>query len=229
MGLVTPAFTLSIGPSRIQYTVLQEFLRQCPELAHICRSNPWSRTIALPELDEDIGHTLVHYLYTGTYQTLKPRDVSGEVERITGYKRNVHLYCAARTYGPGGLELLVKGNIESFEETRKIIWKSFLERAATTKGPAKYSPKDLDWLAWKEVNGRQVRCWLKRVCTGSLTISSNLDQEYHDYFSCSRCERGEVIVAIASRNCHRPRRRIPEQLQWRRPNCEQPMLYVAIC
>ncbi|KAI9752010.1 MAG: hypothetical protein M1835_001139, partial [Candelina submexicana] len=118
---VTPAFTLLIGPSRIQYTVLQEFLRQCPEWAHICRSNPWSRTIVLPAMNEDIGHTLVHYLYTGTYQTLKPRDVSGEVERITEYKRNVQLYCAAKTYGLGGLELLVKGNIENFEETISIF------------------------------------------------------------------------------------------------------------
>ena len=31
-------------------------------------------------------------------------------------------------------------------DTRKIIWKSFLERAATAKDPAKYTPKIfIDW------------------------------------------------------------------------------------
>jgi len=38
------------------------------------------------------------------------------------------------------------------------------------------------------VNGRQVRRWLKRVFTGLLTISFNLNQKYHGYFSCSCCE-----------------------------------------
>jgi hypothetical protein len=37
-------------------------------------------------------------------------------------------------------------------------WDSFLEKAATAKGRAKYTPVDLDWLSKKEVNGRQVRC-----------------------------------------------------------------------
>ena len=41
--------------------------------------------IELPELDDDIGHTLVHYLYTGAYQTLKLRRVTEDVE-ITEYK-----------------------------------------------------------------------------------------------------------------------------------------------
>jgi SpoVK/Ycf46/Vps4 family AAA+-type ATPase len=42
--------------------------------------------------------------------------------------------------------------------TRKTIWESFLKKAAITKGRAKYTPIDLDWLSRKEVNGRQVSC-----------------------------------------------------------------------
>lgn len=42
--------------------------------------------------------------------------------------------------------------------TRKTIWESFLKKAATTKGRAKYTSDDIDWLFRKEVNGRQVRC-----------------------------------------------------------------------
>jgi hypothetical protein len=41
--------------------------------------------------------------------------------------------------------------------TRKILWGAFLKRAATANSLAKYTPKNLDWLARKELNGRQVR------------------------------------------------------------------------
>lgn len=47
-------------------------------------------------------------------------------------------------YGPLGLD------------TRKTIWESFLKKVATAKGRAAYTSVDLDWLAKKDVNGRQV-------------------------------------------------------------------------
>lgn len=50
-------------------------------------------------------------------------------------------------YGPLGLD------------TRKTIWASFLK-----KGAAKYTPQDLDWLAQREVNGRQVCLRSTHVC-----------------------------------------------------------------
>src|SRR5438034_1497253 len=91
---IGPAFSLLIGSSRIRYTVLQKFLCQSPKWADACTSNSWSRVIALPEVDEDLGHTLVHYLYTGTYQTLKLQDASVDTmsKRITEYRRNIQLY-----------------------------------------------------------------------------------------------------------------------------------------
>ena len=42
--------------------------------------------------------------------------------------------------------------------TRKTIWESYLKKAVTAKGRAKYTSVDLDWLSKKEVNGRQVSC-----------------------------------------------------------------------
>ena len=50
-------------------------------------------------------------------------------------------------YGPLGLD------------TRKTIWASFLK-----KGAAKYTPQDLDWLAQREVSGRQVCLRSMHVC-----------------------------------------------------------------
>jgi hypothetical protein len=74
-------------------------------------------------VDEDLGHTLVHYLYTGTYQTLKLQDASGDrmSKRIIEYKRNVQLYWVARTYSLCNLELLTKINIENLGEEIPIF------------------------------------------------------------------------------------------------------------
>lgn len=41
--------------------------------------------------------------------------------------------------------------------TRKQVWASFLKKAATANGAAKYNAEDLDGLARKNLNGRQVR------------------------------------------------------------------------
>ena len=41
-------------------------------------------------------------------------------------------------------------------DSRKGIWESFLKKAVTKKGGACYSREDLDFLAKKDLNGRQV-------------------------------------------------------------------------
>lgn len=83
-----------------------------------------------------IGHSLLHYLYTGTYQTLKPREVSVitsdkttghkgnnkacDTERLLEYKRGVRLYCVAKTYDLCQLEMLSIDQIESFDDVISI-------------------------------------------------------------------------------------------------------------
>ncbi|KAL9101670.1 MAG: hypothetical protein Q9163_003091 [Psora crenata] len=124
---ISPAYTLSIGSKGTKYTVLEESLYQCSEWASICKSNPEDRTIRLPEFEDDIGHTLVHYLYTSTYQTLKEPRVSSRVERAIEHDRSVFVYCAARKYGLGGLEVLAKNNIEKFDNDISIF--DFLDTA----------------------------------------------------------------------------------------------------
>ncbi len=41
-------------------------------------------------------------------------------------------------------------------DDRRDIWKGFLEKTVTKKGGASYSSKDLESLAEKHINGRQV-------------------------------------------------------------------------
>ena len=47
--------------------------------------------------------------------------------------------------------------------TRKQVWTSFLEKAITVNGAAECDPKDVDLLAEKDLNGRQVSFQLSNL------------------------------------------------------------------
>lgn len=65
-------------------------------------------------MDECTGHVLVHYLYTGLYQTLNDIETSLVPEANTQFKRAVSAYTAANKYGLFGLQQLAKHKIEFF-------------------------------------------------------------------------------------------------------------------
>ena len=85
--------------------------------------NPNSQSIQLPEVDDDTGHTLVHYLYTGTYQTLKPQAASDSPspDPSTEYRRAVLAYLAARSFQIDGLAQLARSNMELYEKGLSIF------------------------------------------------------------------------------------------------------------
>ena len=62
-------------------------------------------------MNEDVGHTLVHYLYTGTYQILKLPSVSQDARTIARYKRSVNAYFLAKKFGLKGLEVLAERQV----------------------------------------------------------------------------------------------------------------------
>jgi hypothetical protein len=80
-----------------------------------------------------------------------------------------------------GIMLLTTNRIKDFDEailsrthvtlkyialgvdTRMEIWKSFLGKATTTNGEATYSPEQLNELAKKNLNGREVGSYLLRA------------------------------------------------------------------
>jgi hypothetical protein len=74
----------------------------------------------LPELDQATAHTLVHYLYTGKYQALKPSEVE-KVEAHHEYKLGACVYCAAVRYQIPGLAELAKNKITSLGEDLTIL------------------------------------------------------------------------------------------------------------
>jgi hypothetical protein len=68
----------------------------------------------LPDMDKSIGHPLVHYLYTGTYQTLDDLNCSLAEQIHSEFKRAVLAYATAKKYELHGLEELAKDKIEHF-------------------------------------------------------------------------------------------------------------------
>jgi hypothetical protein len=68
----------------------------------------------LPDIDKSIGHVLVHYLYTGTYQTLDDLNCSPAEQTHSEFKRTVLAYATAKKHELHGLEELAKDRIEHF-------------------------------------------------------------------------------------------------------------------
>lgn len=68
----------------------------------------------------DIGHTLVHYLYTGTYETLRCSSSEG-LRRAIEFRRSVHVYHAARMYGIDGLVQYAKEYMRRFDDAATLF------------------------------------------------------------------------------------------------------------
>ncbi|KAF2443080.1 hypothetical protein P171DRAFT_433422 [Karstenula rhodostoma CBS 690.94] len=98
----------NVGSENKTYYVLQEHLQNL-DLTNSCR--PGEGDIHLPDVDESTGHVLVHYLYTGLYQTLGIK-MCLVTEANIEFKRALSTYTAAKRYGLSGLQQLAKQEIE---------------------------------------------------------------------------------------------------------------------
>lgn len=69
----------------------------------------FQQRIRLPDVHEDVGHTLVHYLHTGQYQVLKAQETQASAAK---YLMNIRLYYTARDYDLTGLKALARDQLE---------------------------------------------------------------------------------------------------------------------
>ncbi|EAU30032.1 predicted protein [Aspergillus terreus NIH2624] len=109
----TETIFLYIGSS--EYSVPEYYLRQYSQLS----SRSGSAQI-LESVDPDIGHTLVHYLYTGTYETLRCSSSEGP-RRAIEFRRSVHVYHAARMYEIDGLVQYAKEYMRRFDDAATLF------------------------------------------------------------------------------------------------------------
>ncbi|KAL6708710.1 hypothetical protein ACN47E_002406 [Coniothyrium glycines] len=113
-----PPVALHIGPDQRAYYVPPDLLQNSTWLAS---SRSWDTDIHLPDVDASTGHVLVHYLYTGTYQTLNDVDTSLVDDTHVEFKRAVLAYITAQTHELLALEQLAQHEIERFGANMDIF------------------------------------------------------------------------------------------------------------
>ncbi|KAK1973570.1 hypothetical protein LZ30DRAFT_787691 [Colletotrichum cereale] len=116
--------TLDVGPEESPYTspickiyfknqqpftIPRDLIRASVELDKICGSS--NSSIHIKNVPDEAGHVLVHYLYTGTWQTLSKRHSLQDSKASTHLETSVYVYAAARAYALPGLAELAKENI----------------------------------------------------------------------------------------------------------------------
>ncbi|KAJ6126209.1 hypothetical protein N7471_010702 [Penicillium samsonianum] len=130
-----PMATLSIGTKR--YSIPSFYLQKYPLFEDMFLFED----LRLSGVPEDIGHTLVHFLYTGAYETIDSplSERTSYVERE--YQRSVQVYHTCRKYGLPDLEALAEKHIEYFGKAMTTI-----ELMNSTREAFFLLPEDEIWL-----------------------------------------------------------------------------------
>ena len=105
----SPACTI---PFASPLTVPLDILKKSPKLQAAYES----RLPELPTIPEDVGHVLVHYLHTGTYESLRPKPTSTMSKQICELKTSIQAYAAARAYDLPDLMRLAEAKIDKYGE-----------------------------------------------------------------------------------------------------------------
>lgn len=92
------------------------FLEKSPKLISGLVTFSSNQIVEIHDVDKDVGHTLVHYLYYGTYQTLKQTGLSNKKMINNDYRRSVFTYCAAKAYDIEGLASLAMSKMQALGE-----------------------------------------------------------------------------------------------------------------
>ncbi|KAK3377513.1 hypothetical protein B0H63DRAFT_219990 [Podospora didyma] len=97
-------------PFSTPLTIPLDFLQKSPKL-HAAYE---SRLPELPDIPEDIGHVLVHYLHTGTYEALKPKEAETPAKQLYELRTSIRAYATARAYDLPDLMRLAEVRIEKY-------------------------------------------------------------------------------------------------------------------
>ncbi|KAJ9133154.1 hypothetical protein NKR23_g10942 [Pleurostoma richardsiae] len=92
----------------IEFTIPRPLLQKCPKLQS---PTSWTASLRL-EATEDVGHVLVHFLYTETYQCLRPKGTSPTEKIAAEFTTSLRVYALARDYELPALADLAKLEIE---------------------------------------------------------------------------------------------------------------------
>jgi hypothetical protein len=107
---------IDCGPGLIAYSVPK----------HLLHTPKWSTTdaggtICLPGVSAATGHTLVHYLYTGTYQALEAKGKATAPPAHIKFEQALSTFVLASTYELQTLEILAKEQIKMYGSRMTLV------------------------------------------------------------------------------------------------------------
>lgn len=70
------------------------------------------KVLEIGDLSLDAGHVMIHFLYTGKYQCLKPKGQTAQNKRTAEFATSLRVYSAARGYRLPHLRVLATGEIQ---------------------------------------------------------------------------------------------------------------------
>ncbi|KAF4292865.1 hypothetical protein KXX33_009211 [Aspergillus fumigatus] len=132
----SPIATVHIG--RRTYMIPVCYIEKYPQFD---TSLIWQFNYNLSEVDEEVGHTIAHFLCTGSYETLRTTSDSGLSNVAIEYRRSMLVYHAARKYDLYDLEVYAKKYIQMFGQSMS----AFDSMEAARKIYSKL-PRDEAWL-----------------------------------------------------------------------------------
>lgn len=91
-------------------TVPKDILLKSPKL-HAAFENQLPE---LPEIPDDVGHILAHFLHTGTYESLRPKETDPQTRQVEELRTSIRAYSAARAYELPKLMRLAEKRIEKY-------------------------------------------------------------------------------------------------------------------
>lgn len=145
------------------YSLPEHLLRKYPLFPP---QSPFFNTITLHDVHEDAGHSLVHFLYTGGYQTTKSSLGKGISDIAREYRKSVFVYEASRKYGIADLEHRAHQYIQHFGDKLSLA-----EILRETNDIFPRDPEDETWFS-NYIGGE-----LQRIL-GRSEISCSLDELY---------------------------------------------------
>ncbi|KAL7622220.1 hypothetical protein AAE478_007723 [Parahypoxylon ruwenzoriense] len=99
-------------------SIRAELIRVASKLFSRCGDD---KTLHLEDIPGDVGHVLVHYLVTGTYQCLEPKGSSPQEKHAAEFAISVRAYSVAQDYELPGLEKLARDEIKRLGGRLSVI------------------------------------------------------------------------------------------------------------
>lgn len=94
---------MQFGASDAKYKIPTSLFVSSPKLSSQ-RNSQTTATIRFRDISEAAGHVIIHYLFTNTYQCLRPEAPSAHEKQVIEFTTSTQVYAASRTYELAPLE-----------------------------------------------------------------------------------------------------------------------------